>query len=116
MPVFAGLVQFCRRVLRISQRRTYQRDCCAEPSAGGGRRAAQVVVHLLCAVFFALMVYFGAVYAMKQSRQLSPAMRIPMSYLYASIPAGGLMMLWHAVDAVLQTLFPDRKNEEADEL
>lgn len=62
------------------------------------------------------MVYFGAVYAMKQSRQLSPAMRIPMSYLYASIPAGGLMMLWHAVDAVLQTLFPDRKNEEADEL
>lgn len=75
----------------------------------GGRKAVQVVVHLLCAVFFALMVYFGIVYAMKQARQLSPAMRIPMSYLYASIPAGGLMMLWHAVDAVLQTLFPETK-------
>lgn len=78
----------------------------------GGRRAVQVVVHLLCAVLFALMVYFGIIYAMKQARQLSPAMRIPMSYPYASIPAGGLMMLWHAVDAVLQALFPEKKEED----
>lgn len=78
----------------------------------GGRKALQVVVHLLCAVFFGLMVYFGIIYAMKQARQLSPAMRIPMSYLYASIPAGGVMMLWHAVDAVLQALFPEKKEED----
>ncbi len=81
----------------------------------GGRRAVQVVVHLLCACFFALMVYFGILYAMKQARQLSPAMRIPMSYLYASIPAGGMMMFWHAADAVLQTLFPEKNDEEANE-
>lgn len=81
----------------------------------GGRRAVQIAVHVLCAFFFALMVYFGVVYAMKQARQLSPAMRIPMSYIYASIPAGGLMMFWHAVDAVLQTIFPEKTDdEEAD--
>lgn len=71
---------------------------------GVGRKFLQILVHVICGVLFALMIYFGIVYVGKQGSQLSPAMRIPMSYLYASIPTGGALMFWHALDAVFQTL------------
>lgn len=65
----------------------------------------RVCVHLLCAVFFALMVYYGTLYAMRMGRQLSPAMRIPMSYMYAAIPVGGAMMFIHAIDILADMFF-----------
>lgn len=71
---------------------------------GVGRKILQILVHVLCCIFFALMIWFGFIYVGKQGRQLSPAMRIPMSYLYATIPVGGILMFWHALDAVLQVL------------
>lgn len=77
-----------------------------------GTKILQVLVHLLCGVFFALMIVFGVIYVGKQTGQLSPAMRIPMSYMYASIPAGGVLLFWHMLDAVLQTVFQRETREE----
>lgn len=71
---------------------------------GMGKKALELLVHLICGAFFAVIVYYGVLYAGKQGGQLSPAIRIPMSYMYASIPVGGALMLWHALDAILQTL------------
>lgn len=69
------------------------------------RRAVKILVHCICAVFFGLMIYYGIAYAYQMRRQLSPAMRIPMCWMYASIPFGGGLLLLHAVDALMTTLF-----------
>lgn len=69
------------------------------------RKILKLLVQVICAVFFVMMIYYGFIYVGKQGAQLSPAMRIPMSYMYASIPVGGLLMAWHALDAILQMLF-----------
>lgn len=69
------------------------------------RKILKLLVQVICVVFFVMMIYYGFIYVGKQGAQLSPAMRIPMSYMYASIPVGGLLMAWHALDAILQMLF-----------
>ena len=76
-----------------------------------GRKVLKLLVQLLCGAFFVMMIYYGFIYVGKQGAQLSPAMRIPMSFMYAAIPVGGILMGWHAVDAILELLIP--KKEEA---
>lgn len=70
-----------------------------------GKKIMKVIVHILCGVFFALMIYYGFIYMGKMANQLSPAMRLPMSIMYASIPVGGILLLYQAVDAILALLF-----------
>ena len=79
---------------------------------GVGKKILEILVHLICGAFFAVLVYYGVIYAGKQGGQLSPAIRVPMSYLYAAIPAGGVLLFWHALDAVLQAL-TTKSGEEA---
>lgn len=76
-----------------------------------GKKLINILIHVICAVFFALCVRYGIVYAIKMAKQLSPAMRIPMCYMYAAVPVGGALMLWHALDAVLQSFI--KKDEGA---
>lgn len=80
-----------------------------------GKKIMQIIVHILCGVFFALMIYYGFIYMGKMSNQLSPAMRLPMSIMYASIPVGGILLLYQAFDAMLGLLF-DKKETELKEV
>ena len=64
----------------------------------------QIVIHALCIVLFALIVFYGIKYFGKQGRQLSATMRLPMKYVYTCIPLGAGIMIVHAADAVLQHL------------
>lgn len=64
----------------------------------------QVIVHALCMFLFALIVAYGIQYFGKQGKQLSPAMRLPMRYIYTCIPLGSGIMIVHALDAVIQHL------------
>lgn len=75
------------------------------------RKILKLLVQVVCGIFFVMMIYYGFIYVGKQGAQLSPAMRIPMSFMYAAIPVGGILMGWHAVDAILQLLFT--KEEKA---
>jgi len=61
----------------------------------------QIVIHLLCMILFALVVFYGIQYFGKQGSQLSAAMRLPMRYVYLCIPIGCGVMFFHAFDAVL---------------
>lgn len=68
----------------------------------------QILVHVLCAILFTLIVLYGIQYFGKQGKQLSPALRLPMRYVYLCIPSGAGIMAFHAFDAVichLQHLF-----------
>lgn len=70
------------------------------------RGVLRLVIHLLCAAFFALMIWYGTSYALRMGRQMSPAMRIPMSYMYAAISIGGVMMMLHTIDMILDHFAP----------
>ena len=56
---------------------------------------------------FCAVVYFGFNFAMKQM-QLAPSLRIPMKYMYMSVPIGFVLMLIHAVNAVFEGLFKSK--------
>ncbi len=73
----------------------------------------RIVIHILCAILFALIVFYGIKYFGKQGKQLSPTMRLPMRYVYTCIPIGSGIMILHAVDAALQTLMHMMGKEEA---
>ena len=67
------------------------------------QRYIRILVHVLCIIAFCAVVYFGFTFAMKQM-QLAPSLRIPMKYMYLSVPIGFGLMAIHAVNEVLQTL------------
>ncbi len=67
------------------------------------QRVIRIIVHIICILTFCAVVYFGIMYAGKQ-HQLAPSLRIPMKYMYYSVPIGFGLMIIHAVDAILQIL------------
>ncbi|MDR2825590.1 MAG: TRAP transporter small permease [Deltaproteobacteria bacterium] len=68
------------------------------------QKTLQVLVHLLCTVFFIIAIYYGIKYMNIQSRQLSAAMRIPMRWVYLAIPLGCGIMLLHVLDLLARAL------------
>ena len=81
---------------------------------GKVRDYCRILVHLLCCILFVIMIFVGFKYCGKMKKQLSPAMRIPMGYVYLCIPIGGILMLIHALDAILQELL-GKKLKSAEE-
>lgn len=73
----------------------------------------QILIHGLCILLFALIVFYGIKYFGKQGKQLSATMRLPMKYVYTCIPLGAGIMIVHGVDAVLQHLLHMLGKEEA---
>lgn len=68
------------------------------------QKAMQVCCHLLCGAFFLAAVSYGIDYTGMQSRQLSAALRIPMSWVYLAIPIGCGIMAFHVLGLLLQML------------
>lgn len=64
----------------------------------------QILIHGLCSVLFILIVWYGIQYFGRQGKQLSPALRLPMRYVYTCIPIGCSIMAFHALDAIVQSL------------
>lgn len=77
------------------------------------REIMQILVHIACMVLFVLIVWYGIQYYGRQGNQLSPAMRLPMRYVYTCIPIGALVMAIHACYAVLQHVLALFGKEEA---
>ncbi|WP_434311557.1 TRAP transporter small permease [Hominifimenecus sp. rT4P-3] len=73
----------------------------------------KIIIHLLCIVLFTLIMFYGIQYFGKQGNQLSAAMRLPMRYVYTCIPLGCGVMLFHALDAVLNCVMHLLGKEEA---
>ncbi len=65
-------------------------------------KVLEILVHVLCIILFMLILRYGILYFGKQGNQLSPALRLPMRYVYTCIPIGATVMAIHALDAVLQ--------------
>lgn len=78
---------------------------------GSSKKFVQMLVHLLCAAFFAIAVYFGIKYMGKQSGQLSAALRVPMNLMYMAIPIGCAIMLLHSINALFEVFSKKEVNE-----
>ena len=76
------------------------------------QKLMEVVCHLLCGAFFIAAVLYGLDYMAIQSRQLSAALRIPMSWVYLAIPVGCGIMAFHVVDLLLKMLPCGKAAEE----
>jgi len=57
--------------------------------------------------FLGVMVYYGTDQAIYNLRQISPAIRIPMTVPYAAIPVGAAMMFTVTVEELLKFLFAE---------
>ncbi len=79
-----------------------------------GQRALRAVIALGLLAFFAVMIWVGYNYAMRMRFQLTPATRIPFSYIYAAIPVGFGLMVVHLLLVVRGYVAENRYKEAAD--
>jgi TRAP-type C4-dicarboxylate transport system permease small subunit len=68
------------------------------------RMGFSVVSYLLSIIFFLIITYYGFQMIKMQAWQISPAMSIPMRYVYLGIPVSLMIMAVHAVDGITATL------------
>lgn len=71
-----------------------------------------IVVGLLA--FFVVMIWVGYNYAMRMRFQLTPATRIPFSYVYAAIPVGFALLAVHLLLIARGYVAENRFKEAAD--
>ena len=62
-----------------------------------GRQALTILVHLLGVVFFAVMAVYGVVLLRTEAHQISPALQIPMLWVYIGFPIVGGLVILHLV-------------------
>ncbi|MFC3170119.1 MULTISPECIES: TRAP transporter small permease [Paracoccus] len=65
----------------------------ALPTAG--QRALRALILLVLFAFFAFMVWVGIDYMNRMAVQKSAALRVPMRWIYAAMPAGFALMIVH---------------------
>ncbi|RJK99107.1 TRAP transporter small permease [Paracoccus siganidrum] len=61
------------------------------------RRIARLLILAVLLVFFGWMVFAGWEYLSRMGRQLTPATRIPFSYIYYAMPVGFGLLLIHTL-------------------
>ena len=68
-----------------------------------GRRALAILVHLLGVAFFAVITVYGVVLMRTEAHQISPALEIPMLWVYIGFPIVGGLVILHLVAAMAET-------------
>jgi TRAP-type C4-dicarboxylate transport system permease small subunit len=61
------------------------------------RRAVALLVHIVVALFFAILLYYSVVFVAGVSGHRAPALQIPMELPYASVVVGTALMLFEVV-------------------
>lgn len=69
------------------------------------KRILFLAVYIVCLIFSLLMLTAGArlIASMQANNQLSPAMEIPLWWIYLSIPTGGAVMAFRFILQILDT-------------
>ena len=75
------------------------------------KKGIKVLVNLLCLLLFGIAAFYGFKYMSMQGNQLSSSLRIPMKYIYFSIPLGFSMMIVYAFDNILRVFFAKGESE-----
>jgi TRAP-type C4-dicarboxylate transport system permease small subunit len=70
---------------------------------------ARLLVFIPVALFFGAIAWYGGYLAIDNWRQASPSLGVPMTFPYAAVPVGGLLMLVHWIEVHLEDLFAKRE-------
>lgn len=76
------------------------------------RKAVTLLSILISLIFFGTCAYYGFQLIAMQSFQLSPALRLPMKYIYLGIPLSFIVMFIHGINLIVEMIF-DRGEVEA---
>lgn len=71
-----------------------------------------IIAILLC--FFAAMIYLGTLYTLAQWAQITPVTRISSGFVYAALPVGFALMIFHTLMIARQWVNDRRFAEQAD--
>ena len=78
----------------------------------------RIVFEILIALIWFSFAFFWPIQGCRllvfvfKSGQLSPAMRVPMGYAYASVPVGGLLMTIHLIEDLATLVRKYRQGED----
>jgi TRAP-type C4-dicarboxylate transport system permease small subunit len=75
----------------------------AERLSAGGQKILATLVHLLAVAFFAVFAFYGVVLMRTEAHQISPALEIPMFWVYSSFPVVGCLILLHLAAGIAET-------------
>ena len=76
---------------------------------GATLKFLNILADIFTIVFMAIMVWYGIVMVMRTSYQTSPAMMIPMSWVYMVIPFGCAVMLLYTIANLVDVIKTDAK-------
>jgi len=71
-----------------------------------------VITKGLIIAFLLVIIVYGASLVGMTHKQLSAGLQIPMSYVYASVPVGGLLILIYTIEVIID----DIKNSKVKEV
>lgn len=81
----------------------------------GLQRILSILVHGIVMFFGLCMTYYGWKVVVMTARQPSPALGLPMSYVYAAIPAMGILILIYSgqeISKIIKRLGADSSNSQ----
>lgn len=75
-------------------------------------RVLRIVVHLVCMILFAVLLYYGCMYTGKLTKTAT-ALPIKMKYVFICIPVSMAVMMYHAFVMMLDEILakPDAQKE-----
>lgn len=77
------------------------------------QRVLRAIIAACLLAFFVLMIWIGYSLAMRVHLQLTPATRIPFSYIYAAIPVGFALLVVHLLLVVREYVLENRFRDAA---
>ena len=84
---------------------------------GPALRIIRIAVMLIVAAFAGVVMLYGGLELMfktLESGQMTPALRLPMGYVYGAIPFSGAMMLFYCVALIVEMFDPEAETQEQD--
>ncbi|NLJ58548.1 MAG: TRAP transporter small permease [Tissierellia bacterium] len=68
------------------------------------QKVNSIFTTVLIILFLLVIIIFGVSLVIMTHKQLSAGMQIPMSYMYASVPTGGLLILIFTIETIIDDL------------
>ena len=80
-------------------------DFLVDKLKGASKKTIEIICSLLILAFSLVMMVYGYEIATKVASQLSPALRISMTYVYFSIPVSGALIFVHVISIITSQIF-----------
>ena len=78
-----------------------------------GRQIIEVIIQLILIVFDVFIVIYGFNLVAKTVAQPSPALRLPMSYVYLAIPVLGILGVFYSLQEIVRIIRERKEPQNA---